>query len=126
MSRDLGFLLILIALFSCKNDPEINPDISKIKINLKIERFEKKFYKASESGLTKLKNDFPFMFPKNIHDSIWIQKMTNETIGEGPRRMRRRGLPYSETYSTASPEQQHRFRERAIGSFQTVNVHAAR
>lgn len=78
MSRIVGFLLIMIAIISCKNDLSVNSEISKIKVDLKVERFEQQFYTTSESELTKLKVKFPFMFPIYVNDSIWIQKMNSE------------------------------------------------
>lgn len=40
-----------------------------------VERFDQLFAKANESDLEGLKRDYPFMFSKRYHDSIWINRM---------------------------------------------------
>ncbi len=78
MSRIVGFLLILIAIISCKNESKVKSETLKIKVDLKVERFEQQFYTISETDLPMLKTAFPFMFPKSINDSVWIQKIKSE------------------------------------------------
>lgn len=78
MSRIIVFLMVLIVLISCKQDQKVNAEIVKINIDFKVDRFEQKFYTASELDLVSLKEEFPFLFPQSVKDTVWIQKMNNE------------------------------------------------
>ena len=71
-------LLILTMTISCKKEVEKSIDISKIEVDFEVNRFEEVFYKSAEDDLAKLKNEYAILFPKGVHDSIWIARMENE------------------------------------------------
>lgn len=71
-------LLILIMTVSCEKEVDKSIDISKIKVDFKVNRFEEVFYKSTENDLPRLKNEYAILFPKGVHDSIWIARMKNE------------------------------------------------
>lgn len=75
------YFLILtgILLFSCVEDTKEEQEIAKIPLNLKIERFDRAFAQASPNEIPGLKKKYPFLFPKQFPDSIWIQKL-NDTV----------------------------------------------
>ena len=50
-------------------------EIEKIPVTVDIVRFDKEFSASKPSDLGALKAKFPILFPKQFHDSIWIQKM---------------------------------------------------
>lgn len=79
-------LLSVLMLASCKKESKVEKEISKVDINFVVERFDKAFYKANESDLPKLKEAYPFMFPKSYPDSFWIERMQdtlqNELLAE--------------------------------------------
>jgi len=80
MRNILSFLIVTLLLFqACENDSKVESEISKIDINVNVERFDKLFAEASPNDLPKLKADYPFMFSKQYHDSIWIARM-NDTL----------------------------------------------
>lgn len=58
---------------------KVSDEVSKIALDLEIERFDKIFAEAGEDDLPELKNVFPFLFSKRYHDSIWIKRM-NDTL----------------------------------------------
>lgn len=66
-----------VLLFSCGNKNEVEREIDKIPMNVEIIRFDKEFAAANLEDLPKLKSEFPGFFPKQYHDSIWIQKLTD-------------------------------------------------
>ncbi|MDT0559049.1 gliding motility lipoprotein GldB [Ichthyenterobacterium sp. W332] len=68
-------LVVLIAFFSCEKDAKINSEITKIDVDFSIERFETAFSNANPNDLTKLKTAFPFLFPKRVPDSVWVETM---------------------------------------------------
>jgi gliding motility-associated lipoprotein GldB len=65
----------LLCFQSCENDSKVEKEISKIDIDVQVERFEKLFAEASPNDLPKLKAQYPFMFSRQYHDSIWIARM---------------------------------------------------
>lgn len=72
------FLLILVALlFSCNDKNNVEKEIEKIPMNVEIIRFDKDFAAATPAELPKLKAAYPIFFPRQYHDSIWIEKLTD-------------------------------------------------
>ncbi len=68
-------LSILVMFIACQNDSKIEKDISNIKVDFEVERFDKIFSKSNPNDLPKLKATFPFLFSKRIPDSVWINNM---------------------------------------------------
>lgn len=76
MRNLLSFLVVILLCFqSCENDGKVEKEIAKIDIDVQVERFEKLFAEASPKDLPKLKAEYPFMFSRQYHDSIWIARM---------------------------------------------------
>ena len=71
--KSLSFLS-LILLFACAEE-KVNNEINKIEVDLELKRFDRAFAEASPSDLPNLKNEYPFLFPTQFHDSIWVAKM---------------------------------------------------
>lgn len=71
------FIVLSIVLISCGKDSKIKNEIAQIDVDFTIERFETVFSKAKPEELPKLKETFPFLFPKRIPDSIWVETMTD-------------------------------------------------
>ena len=79
MNRNLLVLVLLsIALFSCDKKSTAEKQIEEIPtIALKLERFDKAFFETPVAQLPGLKKKFPGFFPKDVADSVWINKMNN-------------------------------------------------
>lgn len=78
--RNVGFLIVLLLFFNaCKKDNQLEKEISKIAIDVNIERFDLEFANAKPSDLPKLKSAYPFLFSERINDSVWIDRM-NDTL----------------------------------------------
>lgn len=76
--KNIGFLLVLLLVFNaCKESDQIESEISKIDIDLNVERFDLDFAKAKSDDLPKLKRDYPFLFSERIPDSIWIDRIND-------------------------------------------------
>ena len=76
--KNIGFLLVLLLVFNaCKESDQIESEISKIYIELNVERFDLDFAKAKSDDLPKLKRDYPFLFSERIPDSIWIDRIND-------------------------------------------------
>jgi len=68
-----GFLVVFA--FACASKSDVEKEIEKIPMDVEIIRFDKEFGKAKVSDLSEIKRRFPEFFPKQYHDSIWVQKM---------------------------------------------------
>jgi len=79
MHKILTGIVIICLAFSCANDSKIEEEISKIDIEIKVERFDKLFARVTPEGLPELKADYPFMFSKIYSDSVWINRI-NDTL----------------------------------------------
>ena len=76
--KNVGFLIVLLLfLNACKEDNQIESEISKIDVDVKIERFDLAFAAAKPSDLPKLKITYPFLFSERINDSIWIDRIND-------------------------------------------------
>ncbi|UCD62083.1 MAG: gliding motility lipoprotein GldB [Flavobacteriaceae bacterium] len=78
-TRFFALLFIYFGFYSCKNDKEVSEDVSKIQINLAVMRFDRQFAEAKPEDIPVLKNEFPYLFPKQYSDSVWIARL-NDTL----------------------------------------------
>lgn len=72
-------LLIGISLMvlSCKKDKEIDDAILNLEVDVKVERFDRKFAEAQPKDLVSLKTNYPFMFSNRFPDEFWINRLTD-------------------------------------------------
>ena len=78
MNKILIIAIILWTMVSCKKDTAIEVDVSNIKVDVSIDRFEQKFFNATDKTLSNLKNEYPYLFPIQNSDSIWLNKIKNK------------------------------------------------
>lgn len=79
MKKVILLLFLLTVVVSCKNENQLEQEIEKIPMNIKIERFDELFSHVNDKNLPKLKRDYPFMFSKKYTDSFWIAR-TQDTL----------------------------------------------
>lgn len=77
MNKFFSIAIVIFVLISCKEEAKPLVDVSKINIEVTVDRFEKQFYNANLETLPALKNKYPYLFPAQNADSIWIQKINN-------------------------------------------------
>lgn len=70
-------IFILLAMVSCNSSTKKDVDVSNIKVNLVVDRFEQQFYTATKETLPKLERKYPYLFPEK-NDSIWLKKIKIE------------------------------------------------
>lgn len=75
MKNFLLLLLVLTLAFSCKEENPLKKDI--INIDISVERFDNLLANTSLKDLPKLKRAYPFMFPEQYPDSVWVNRMTD-------------------------------------------------
>jgi len=71
--------LVLSVLFACNENDKIEKEISNIIVDLNVSRFDKQFANAKPEDLPGLKQRYPYLFPQQYADSIWVAKL-NDTI----------------------------------------------
>ncbi len=75
MKNTLFFLAFLVILFSCTSEKKIKKEVSVIPVKVEVVRFDHKFAAATPENLSALKSEFPYLFPVQYEDSVWIEKM---------------------------------------------------
>ncbi len=78
----LGLSFVVFAILitqSCQenNNNAMNPkDLS----NLELVRFDSLFAQTTADELNDIKQDFPFMFPAEVEDEVWLDKIENDAL----------------------------------------------
>jgi hypothetical protein len=98
--KNTAFLLLLLVLFSCKNEKGI-PDVSDVKADVRVERFDKEFFALDtaniEQGLGQLTQKFPEMTPLFLQ---YILGLDNADIPGGVKHFLRLSGPIRDTVNT--------------------------
>ncbi len=77
MKKIIFIIAIAITLISCDKKSKVEIAVEAIPLKLKVERFDKLFFETPPKDLHKLKREFPYFFPPQNNDSIWLNKMKN-------------------------------------------------
>lgn len=73
-------MIFLAAIsFSCEKHSDTEKEIEKIPINFELVRFDQEFANTTLESLPELKAEYPFLFPTQFPDSIWMEKI-HDTI----------------------------------------------
>lgn len=70
-------LLIILLVFSCKENSKISTEISSVPVNLEVVRFDREFAATDPKELRELRSKYPFFFPETVPDSIWQLKLAD-------------------------------------------------
>ena len=68
-------LMILSIIYSCNDSDKVADEISKINIDLKVSRFDKEYSNAKEADISNLKKTYPYLFPAQYPDSVWVNQL---------------------------------------------------
>ncbi len=77
MLKKLIFCSVFLLFLSCAEEDQTEKEIAQIPVEVEISRFDQRFSRATEDSLESLKNEFPYLFPKQFPDSVWVKKMTD-------------------------------------------------
>lgn len=69
----LVILLAFLSLIACKEDKK-KVDVSTIKASFELVRFDKEFNTVTKKTFQELKAKYPYLFPGNEPDSIWLNR----------------------------------------------------
>ena len=70
-----AIFIILLAFFGCNEGPNVSEDVLKIKVDLQVNRFDTQFAETTPEDLPVLKKQYPYLFPAQYPDSVWVAKM---------------------------------------------------
>lgn len=79
MLKYLSACCLLFLVFACAENDRREEEISKLEVDLRVERFDQRFSNATADSLPTLKREYPFLFPRQYPDILWVEKM-NDTI----------------------------------------------
>ncbi|NBW28350.1 MAG: gliding motility lipoprotein GldB [Flavobacteriaceae bacterium] len=82
MKKIWTLFLLLAFLTSCDHKSKIEKEVEEIPINIKVERFDKIFYESPVENLQNVKNKYPYFFPSQTPDSVWVNKIKNPLYRE--------------------------------------------
>ncbi len=68
---------LFLFIFGCKEESKEVAEINKIKVEISVSRFDREIARANEKEIPKLKKKYPYLFPVQYPDSIWINKLTD-------------------------------------------------
>ena len=71
----LAVCFLGLLTLSCKDSSKASDEIAKIELRLEIKRFDRDFAQAEAKDLPRLKDTYPYLFPEQYPDSIWLLKM---------------------------------------------------
>lgn len=80
--KKLIFMLFIISplfFYNCEEEDKTAKEIAKIAVDLKVSRFDQEFAKTTAENLASVKKEYPYLFPQQYADSVWIAK-TKDTI----------------------------------------------
>jgi len=66
--------LIFAVLIGCTSMDEKEAAIEALDLNVTLDRFDLKFHNASPEVIFELKEKYPYLFPEQFDDHIWIQR----------------------------------------------------
>ena len=67
-------VVIFPFLFACQSGNQNDAEIAKLPVKIELDRFDLKFYNNGANAIPKLKRDYPYLFPNQFPDSVWISR----------------------------------------------------
>lgn len=70
-----SFILAFLLFFNaCQDEFTNESDVESISVSISFDRFDLKFYDQPSKVIPELKKKYPFLFPKQFSDSVWINR----------------------------------------------------
>lgn len=73
-----GGLIVLWCFFSCSDKKQPQVDVSKVKVDFSVKRFDVDFYKSTKENLSEVKKKYPYLFPKQLTDSLSLARINDK------------------------------------------------
>lgn len=71
-------LMVLCLFFSCSDKKHQQIDVSKVKVNFSVKRYDVDFYNANKETLPKVKGKYPYLFPDQFTDSLSLARINDK------------------------------------------------
>ena len=75
-------LFVVVIVSSCKRENPVEREIAALEVEYRLSRFDQLFASAGREELPELKEDFPYLFPEQYPDSLWVLKMQDSLFLE--------------------------------------------
>lgn len=75
MKKYLFLVVFCLFILSCDKKNKVESAVAAIPLKLKVDRFDKIFFETPPQDLEKVKKQFPFFFPPENDNSVWLNKM---------------------------------------------------
>ncbi len=72
-----SFFLMILVLDGCKETDKAEEEIARISVDFQVSRFDREFANASANDIPQLKKKYPYLFPEQFPDSIWVNKLSD-------------------------------------------------
>lgn len=72
-----SFLIFLLLITGCREGDETEKEIAQIPIEISVSRFDREFAQASSDDIPELKVKYPYLFPEQFPDSVWVAKLSD-------------------------------------------------
>lgn len=73
--------VLFFAVISCGKDSGLQREIAEIPVEVDLVRFDQRFGSATPDSLATLKLEFPYLFPEQYKDSMWVE-MINDSLNQ--------------------------------------------
>ena len=84
--RSFAYFAILIVTYQCSDpQPKVSDAVLEIPMDLEVDRFDLAFDRMQPEELPGLKKKYPYLFPEQYPDSVWIAKQA-DTLQQHVRR----------------------------------------
>ena len=75
ISQRTSLILVFFLFFNaCQDEFTNESDVESISVSVYFDRFDLKFYDQPSKVIPELKKKYPFLFPKQFLDSVWISR----------------------------------------------------
>jgi gliding motility-associated lipoprotein GldB len=72
--QNIFFVVIFLCLIACQSVIKNEAEIEMQAVNLKLDRFDLKFYNQDPAIIPELKKEYPYLFPNQFSDDVWISR----------------------------------------------------
>ncbi|NQX85016.1 MAG: gliding motility lipoprotein GldB [Flavobacteriaceae bacterium] len=73
--RQIILFMSVILCLCCDAEDKLEKNIAAIPMDVNVERFDRLFANADQTDFKELKKNYPFLFSKQYHDSVWVLRM---------------------------------------------------
>ncbi|MDT8415045.1 MAG: gliding motility lipoprotein GldB [Flavobacteriaceae bacterium] len=82
MRKVIVFFCTLLIFIACNDENALEKKISRIDVPFQLQRFDIEFATSEAADLPVLKAKYPYLFPQQFADSVWIQKSNDPLFQE--------------------------------------------